>query len=139
MSEAFVLDASIAFAWFYPRQATPVSETLLGLVESGTVAVVPPLWFVEVSNGLLVAQRRELITRSERKQALDGLSSLALAVDEHDPRSAFDRTAALAEQQGLSVYDAAYLEVAMRRRLPLGSRDRALLAAARQCGVTVFD
>lgn len=138
MSEGFVLDASIAFAWVYPGQATPVSETLLGLVESGAVGVVPPLWFLEVSNGLLVAQRRKLITPAERQQALDGLSALALAVDEPDPRSAFDRTAALAEQQGLSVYDAAYLEVALRRGLPLGSRDRALMAAARQCGVTVL-
>ena len=139
MSEAFVLDASIAFAWVYPGQATRTSETLLGLVESGTVGVVPPLWFLEVSNGLLVAQRRKLIAPAERLRALDRLSALALAVDEHDPRGAFGRTAAIADQQGLSVNDAAYLEVALRRDLPLGSRDRALLAAARRCGVTVFE
>lgn len=139
MSEAFVLDASIAFAWVFPEQATPASETMLGSVESGAVAVVPPLWFLEISNGLLVAQRRNLITAIERRQALDGLSALALTVDEQDPRDAFGRTVTLAEQQGLSVYDATYLEVALRRGLPLGSRDHALLAAARRCGVTVID
>ncbi len=137
MISAFVLDASIAFAWIYPGQATPASETLLELVESGTVAVVPSLWFLEVSNGLLAAQRRKLITPAERRQGLDGLSALALAVDEHDSRSVFGRTTTLAEQHGLSVYDATYLEVALRRSLPLGSRDRVLLAVARQCGVTV--
>ncbi len=137
MISAFVLDASIAFAWVYPCQASPASETLLEFVESGTVAVVPSLWFLEVSNGLLAAQRRKLITTAERRQALDGLSALALAVDDHDPRSAFGRTTTLAEQHGLSVYDATYLEVALRRSLPLGSKDRALLAVARQCGVTV--
>lgn len=139
MSGAFVLDASIAFAWVYPVQSTAASETLLGLVESGAMGVVPPLWFLEVSNGLLVAQRRKLVTPAERQRAMEALSALALAVDEHDPRGAFGRTTALAEQHGLSVYDAAYLEVALRRGLPLASRDRALLAAAQQCGVEVFD
>ena len=62
MSGAFVVDASMALAWVYPSQATPASQSLLGLVESGTVDVVPPLWFLKVSNGLLVAQRRKLIT-----------------------------------------------------------------------------
>ena len=137
MIPAFVLDASMAFAWVYPGQATSESESLLKLVESGTVAVVPPLWFLEVSNGLLAAQRRKLVTPAERRQALDGLAALALTVDQHDPRSAFERTATLAEQHGLSVYDATYLEVAFRRSLALGSRDRALLAVARQCGVNV--
>ena len=137
MNPAFVLDASMAFAWVYPGQATYESEALLELVESGTVAVVPPLWFLEVSNGLLAAQRRKLVTPAERRQALDGLAALALTVDQHDPRSSFGRTATLAEQHGLSVYDATYLEVALRRSLAFGSRDRALLAAARQCGVTI--
>ena len=139
MNEAFGLDASIAFAWVYPSQANSVSETLLGLLESGSVAVVPPLWFLDVSHGLLVAQRRKLPTPAERRQALRGLSALALAVDEHDPRDALGRTAALPEQHGLSVCDATYIEVALRRSLPLGSRDRALLTVASQCGVAVVD
>ena len=137
MTSAFVLDASIAFAWVYPGQATPESETLLKLVMSGTVAVVPPLWYLEVSKGLLVGQRRKLISPAQRREALDGLSTLALVADEADPRSAFGRTTTLAEQHALSVYDAAYLEVALRRGLPLGSLDQALLAVARQCGVAV--
>ena len=137
MISAFVLDASIAFAWVYPGQATPASENLLKLVKSGTVAVVPPLWYLEVSNGLLVAQRRKMISPAQRWEAVDGVSDLALVADDADPRSSFGRTARLAEQHGLSVYDAAYLEVALRRSLPLGSRDGALLAVARQCGVAV--
>lgn len=98
---------------------------------------MPPLWFLEVSHGLLVAQRRKLITPAERRRALDGLSAQSLVTDQPDPRSAFGRAATLAEQHGLSVYDATYLEVALRRGLPLGSRDRALVAVARQRGVTL--
>ena len=113
------------------------SEVLLKLVKSGTVAVVPPVGLLEVSNGLLVAQRRKLISPAHRREALDELSALALVADEADPRSAFGRIATLAEQHELSVYDAACLEVALRRSLPLGSRDRALLEVARQCGVAI--
>ena len=111
MISAFVLDASIAFAWVYPGQATPESETLLKLVKSGTVAVLPPLWCLEVSNGLLVGQRRKLISAAQRREALDGLSTLALVSDEADPGSVFGRTTTLVEHHGLSVYDAACLEL----------------------------
>ena len=137
MISTFVLDASMAFAWVYPGQATPESETLLKLVKSGTVAVVPPLWYLEVSNGLLVGQRRKLISPALRREALDRLSTLALVSDEADPHSAFGTTTTLADEHGLSVYDAAYLEVALRLGLPLGSRDQSLLAVARRCGVAV--
>ena len=109
---------------------------MLELVESDMVAD-PAAWFPEVSNGLRAAQRRKLVTPAEKRQALDGLAALVLTVDQHDPLSAFVTTATLAEQHGLSVYDATYLEVALRRSLALGSRDRALLAVARRCGVTV--
>ncbi len=138
MSGVFVVDASVAFAWVYPSQASPKTDALLKLIESGTVAVVPPLWFLEVANGLLAAQRRKLITAVVRRQALEQLSALDLTVDETGARGAFDRTSVLADQYGLSVYDAVYLEIALRRRLPLGTRDRALLKAADRCGVQVF-
>ena len=63
----------------------------------------------------------------------------ALTIDEAHARDVFGRTSALAEQYGLSVYDAAYLEVAIRRQLPLGTRDRALRSAAERSGIPRFD
>lgn len=138
MNNGFVVDASMAFAWVKPSQASAESDTLLERIEQGATVVVPPLWFLEVANGLLVAQRRKLLTASERTRALARLSGLALTVDDVDARIAFDRTSTLATRHGLSVYDAAYLEVALRRTLPIASRDEALLSAAARAGANVI-
>lgn len=135
MSAAFVVDASMAFAWVLPNQASAEAEALLERIEAGVEAVVPSLWFLEVANGLLVAQRRKRVTAPERMLALVRLSALSLTVDEDAARDVFGRTSMLAEQFGLSVYDAAYLEVALRRNLPLGTRDRALRSAAERSGI----
>ena len=135
MSAAFVVDASMAFAWVLPNQASAEAEALLERIETGVEAVVPPLWFLEVANGLLVAQRRKRVTAAERMLALVRLSALSLTVDEDAARDVFGRTSMLAEQFGLSVYDAAYLEVALRRNLPLGTRDHALRSAAERSGI----
>ena len=128
----------MAFAWVKPSQASAESDALLERIEQGATVVVPPLWFLEVANGLLVAQRRKLLTASERTRALARLSGLAPTVDAVDARIAFDRTSTLAARYGLSVYDAAYLEVALRRTLPIASRDATLLSAAGRAGAKVI-
>jgi len=138
VTEAFVVDASVGFAWVYPSQASAGTDALLEDVEAGARVVAPGLWFLEVANGLLAAQRRKLLTVSERKSALEMLSRLRVTIDEDAGRAAFHTTSTLAEKHGLSVYDAAYLEVALRRRLPLGSRDGALRRAATRSGVQVL-
>ena len=130
MSEAFVLDASVAFAWVLPSQASSDADALLARVESGATPIVPSLWFLEVANGLLAAQRRKLLTALERRQALEQLSRLSLTVEEDAGSAVFGRISVLAEERRLSVYDAVYLDIALRRRLPLASRDRTLVAAS---------
>ena len=137
MSDAFIVDASVGLAWVYPSQATAETEKLLEDVEAGAAVIVPSLWFLELANGLLAGQRRRLITAAERKTALEKLSGLNLTVDEETSQAAFRKTSELAERHGLSVYDAAYLEAALRCKLPLGSRDGPLRAAARKCRVKV--
>ena len=129
----------MALAWVLPSQASPHAEALLTRIESGATPVVPTLWFLEVANGLLAAQRRKLLTATERRRALAQLSAMRLTVDDDSGRAACGRVSALADDQGLSVYDAAYLDTAVRHALPLGSRDRALLAAAKRSGVTILD
>ena len=138
MSHGFVVDASMAFAWVKPSQASAESDALLDRIVQGARVVVPPLWFLEVANGLLVAQRRRLLTASERTRALARLSGLTLTVDDVDASVAFDRTSTLAARYRLSVYDAAYLEVALRRSLPIASRDKTLLSAAARAGAAVI-
>ena len=134
MSDTFVVDASIGFSWVYPSQASDETDQLLAQVEAGATVVVPSLWFLEVANGLLAAQRRKLLTTAERKEALSKLTNLSLTVDEETGQAAFRKTSDLAEKYGLSVYAAAYLEAAIRRKLPLASRDEPLRAAAKRCG-----
>ena len=138
MNETFVVDASVGFAWVYPTQASVQTDKLLELVESGATIVVPSLWFLEVANGLLSAQRRKLLTTAERKKVLEKLSALTFNVDEDSGRAAFQKTSDLAEKHNLSIYDAAYLEIALRRKLPLASRDEPLRRAAKRSGVTLF-
>jgi predicted nucleic acid-binding protein len=138
LSVNFVIDSSVGFAWIHPAQATLETERLLESIEAGATVVVPDLWFLEVANGLLVLQRRKKITAADRKSALETLLALNLTVDADGGKAAFNETSDLAEMHGLTIYDAAYLELALRRKLPLASRDHSLVAAARNSGVKVL-
>ena len=135
---AWVIDSSVGFAWVHPNQTTPQTETLLREVEEGATLVVPGLWFLEIANSLLVLQRRKKLSQQERRAALQILSAFNFTVDDEADRAAFDKTSELADQHRLTIYDAVYLEIALRRNLPLASRDSALIAAAKKCGVKTF-
>jgi predicted nucleic acid-binding protein len=138
LSASFVVDASVGFAWVYEDQATPETDLLLNELAAGAVAVVPARWFLEVANVLLAAQRRHRLTPAQKRTALEELGAMQFMVDDEAARAAFGKTSDLAEKYGLTVYDAHYLEVALRRKLPLASRDDALRQAARRCGVKVL-
>ena len=138
MSTSFIVDASVGFAWVYQGQATPETDHLLNEIAAGATVIVPGLWFLEMSNVLLMAQRRHRLTAAQRKAAMEKLSALQLTVNEEGSRNAFGKTSELAEKYGLTIYDATYLELALRRSLPLASRDEALRNAAKQCGLKAF-
>lgn len=135
---SWVIDASVGFAWVHPDQATAETDLLLQAVTEGVEVAVPALWFLEIANTLLVLQRRKRLTLAEKRTAVELLSSFNFTVDDEAPKAAFHKTLELAEKHGLSVYDATYLELALRRKLGLASRDSALLAAARKSGVKVL-
>ena len=135
MSASFIVDASVGFAWVYQGQATPETDHLLNEVAAGATVIVPALWFLEMSNVLLMAQRRHRLTAAQRKAAMEKLTAMQFLVDEEGTRNAFGKTSELAEKYGLTIYDATYLELALRRSLPLASRDQALRNAAQQCGL----
>ena len=135
MSASFNVDASVSFAWVYEGQATLETDELLNQVAAGATVVVPALWFLEMANLLLVAQRRHWLTAIQRKTALEKLTAMQFTMDEEGMRHAFGITSELAEKHRLTIYDATYLELASRRSLPLASRDEALKTAARRCGV----
>ncbi len=138
MSEGFVADSSVGVAWAIHSQASEATDALLEQVAAGTPLVVPSLWPFEVANSLLVLLRRKKILAEERDRALDALARLPFLVDEEGSRLAFEKISELAAEHGLSVYDAAYLELALRRKLPLASRDDALCSAAKECRVKLM-
>ena len=135
MSTGYVVDASVGFAWVYQGQATPETEQWLNDVAAGATVTVPTLWYLEMANELLIANRRHRLTAIQRKAALERLSAMQFRVDEEGTRHAFGKTSELAEKYGLTIYDAIYLELAWRRSLALATRDEALKTAAKKCGV----
>jgi predicted nucleic acid-binding protein len=134
LSASFVVDASVGFAWVYPGQATLETDQWLKEVAAGATVIVPALWYLEMANVLLIAQRRHRLTAIQRQAALEKLTAMQFTVDEEGTRHAFGKTSQLAEQYGLTIYDATYLELALRRSLPLATRDGSLRTAAKQCG-----
>jgi predicted nucleic acid-binding protein len=130
-----VADASVAVAWLHPSQATAETEAMLDAMTDGAVLEVPALWPLEVANALLVLVRRRKLDREDRSTALDWLRLLAVRIDHEAAPLGFSRLSELAERHQISVYDATYLELAMRRKLPLACKDGPLRVAARRAGV----
>ncbi len=127
-----VVDVSVAVAWLFADEVTPATEALLEhVVAEG--AVVPALFPAEIANVLVQAERRGRITRALADRLLDVLAGLPIEVEApvRTPTRALD----LARAHGLTVYDALYLESAIRRGLPLATRDRELQRAAEATGV----
>ncbi len=131
MSDGFVADSSVGVAWAVQSQASGATDQLLEKVSAGAPLVVPTLWPFEIANSLLVLLRRKKLLKSERDRALEALGQLPFTVDDEGCRLAFGSTSEIAAEHGLSIYDAAYLELALRRTLPLASRDDALRKAAK--------
>ena len=139
MTPAFVADASIAIGWVHPAQATKQTAAMLDAIADGAMLEVPALWPLEVANALTVLVRRRKLTDDERKTGLGWLRNLRLLVDQEMAALAFTRLSELAVTHQLSVYDAAYLELAQRRRLMLGCKDGPLRDAARHAGVSLWE
>ena len=129
-----ILDASVTFPWLFEDEASPEADGLLDLVtEHG--AVVPSLWYLECANGLAMAERRGRIDGEGIARAIGLLHRLPLEVDDAAPSHALDSVLTLARAHGLTAYDAAYLELALRRGLPLATDDGPLRAVANVVGV----
>ena len=135
MSDDFVADSSIAIAWVVREQSTKDSDLLLQRVDSN---YVPTLWMFEVANALLVLLRRKRIDSEHYDRARRDLIDLVPVVDDECSRFALDRTSELAKKYALSAYDATYLELSLRRGLPLASRDGALNKAAKAAGIKIL-
>jgi len=118
----FVLDNTVTMAWCFSDESTEFTKTLLNRLSNLTDrAVVPALWLYEVANVVELAVRK--------------LADLPVEVENPDQRQVFVSVRTLASQYQLTAYDAAYLELAIRHKLPLASLDKALSRAALAAGV----
>lgn len=138
MTGAFVADASVAIGWVHPAQATTHTAAMLDAIGDGATLEVPALWPLEVANALIVLVRRRKISEDERQIAIGWLRGLRLRIDHEAASLAMSHLSELAATYQLSVYDAAYLDLAQRRRLALGCTDGPLRKAAKQAGVNLW-
>ena len=136
-NEGLVIDSSVAIAWCFRDEQDTYSQSVLEALVSEQ-AIVPDLWHLEVANTLIVCERRKRSTQANTVTWLGFFNSLPIAVDEETKAHAFGDALSLAREHGLSVYDAAYLELAMRLGLPLATLDDKLKTAAEAVGVALY-
>jgi predicted nucleic acid-binding protein len=134
---AFVIDCSVAVTWCFEDEATLASDGLLDrLGEEGAAA--PGIWPLELGNVLVMAERRGRLSAAKIAEFVALVQDLPVAIDEETPRRALDDVLSLARSEGLTTYDAAYLELAMRLGVPLATKDTALQRAAENLGTPVL-
>jgi len=136
--EAFVLDCSATLPWLFASEATAATDHLLGALTAGAKAWVPTLWHLELANVLLSAQRRGRVDKAGIARFFSALAVYDIVVDSETVEVAWTKTFSLGEAFGLTIYDAAYLELALRRGLPLATLDEQLRAAMHRAGGQVL-
>jgi predicted nucleic acid-binding protein len=135
MIEEFVLDGSVTMAWCFEDEARPETDEMLDWLAAKSRAYVPSVWHLEIANVLRACERRKRITQADSTRFLAVLKTLNITTDRLAEEYAATTILALTRQHDLSAYDAAYLELAMRLGLPLGSTDAALRKAAQAVGL----
>lgn len=133
----FVLDCSLAMAWVFPDESSATADALRDSLVND-IALVPTLWPIEVANVLLMATRRGRISADDWPRIQADLDTLPIQVDPETPDWVLKKALPLAHQHGLSVYDAVYLELALRMELPVATLDKKLGAACHAAGVKVL-
>lgn len=134
---SLILDSSATLAWILiDENLAHIDKIFDHITVKG--CLVPSLWHVEVANALTVAVRRRRILRLERDEALKDLSFFNIRSAQETERHAWSATISIANRLNLTIYDAAYLELAERARLPLATLDQELVRAAKKLGVTIL-
>jgi len=134
---AVVVDTSIALTWCFEDEASLETDQLFERVRDDG-ALVPGLWYLELGNVLLQAEKRGRITRDDVALRLELIADLPIRVDTESATRAWREILTLAKAERLTTYDAAYLELALRQSLVLLTRDTELVNAARRRGIAVL-
>ena len=137
MSDFFVIDNSVVMSWCFKDEASRYADAMLLRLEAST-ALVPAIWPLELGNVLLVAERRKRLTEADSMHFLSLLAALPIEVEQETPDRMLKEVVALAREHMLSTYDASYLDLAMRKGLPVATLDKVLIGAAKQCRVPLL-
>jgi len=135
---SFVLDASVALAWSFEDENSPYSEFVIGSLDRKRAAA-PAIWPLEVTNALLMAIRQGRIERADATRLIGVFDRFPLDIDRANSRIAFEpKVLDIGLTYNLTAYDASYLELALRRGLPLPTQDKRLAEAANAAGVEIL-
>jgi predicted nucleic acid-binding protein len=132
-----VVDASVALAWCFPDEASEYADRVLVALKGQTL-VVAAVWALEITNALLIGERRKRLKRPEILRFVALLEGLSILQDGQTVSESVNSVLPLARDYALSAYDAAYLELAIRRGASLATLDRGLQNAARRAGLRIF-
>jgi predicted nucleic acid-binding protein len=135
---SFVLDTSVTMRWCFEDTATAYSEEILQQLATGTQALAPVLWLYEVGAVLAKEQRRDRLSAEEAADFLEVLKSFDIAIDREGADRILTDVYRLAVTYRLTGYDAAYLELALRKNLPLATLDDDLRKACLSAGGTLL-
>jgi predicted nucleic acid-binding protein len=136
----FVLDNTVTMAWCFTEEATELTETLLSRLSNLTdSAIVPALWLYEVVNVTEPAVRKARITEEKARAFLESLADLPIEIENPTRAQMFVAVRELAGRHKLTAYDASYLELAIRHKLPIAASDNALAKAAKTAGVDLVE
>ncbi len=127
----------MAMAWLFDDQATPATEAVLNRLANQT-ALVPALWFLEITNVLALAERKGRITQAQSDAFISDLGKLIIERDDEAADRAFTHLLTLCRTRRLTSYDAIYLDLAVRRNLPLATLDEQLRKTATKLGVRLL-
>jgi predicted nucleic acid-binding protein len=137
MIARFIVDCSVAMSWLFKDETTSSTRALLERLEAEP-AIVPDLWYLEVANVLVLATRKGRIAAEQCADFIRQIQALDLQTDDTTADRAFGDILSLAATHGLTSYDAVYLDLALRTKLPLATLDEPLRKAAKSLGVKLL-
>jgi predicted nucleic acid-binding protein len=137
MSEAFVVDNSVVMSWCFKDETNQYADAVLDCL-SETTAFVPAIWPFEVVNVLLVAERKKRLSEADSVRFITLLSQLPIIVAHEGAQRMMKDVLALARSNNLSSYDASYLDLSMRKGIPIATLDNSLIEASKKTNVPIF-
>jgi len=137
MGESFVVDNSVVMSWCFKDETNQYADAILDCLSEAT-AFVPSIWPLEVVNLLLVAERRKRLSEADSVRFITLLSQLPIIVEHERPERMMKDLLALARSNNLSSYDASYLDLSMRKGIPIATLDPRLITASKKTNIPIL-